>query len=878
MVAASAVPGTTAQVRPAQPKGATEYWKAMALMQNGGPADRKAARKALQEAADADFAPARMQLGFCFQNGSLGFSKNPKKAFLQFLKAAEQGNGLAMVCLGQSYMEGNGCKKDVDKAREQFLAAVGDKASFERPQPPDNFQAAPGRLPSNSSLASAVPAADPADQLRGVAYTALGDIATGQGKLTQAHEFYLKGATLGSGSNFSAVVKAAVNFAVGNGCDRDQARAESLFSQARRMGQRMRAAYAHSLVEQKLLDDFVQGELEDELKSEGDQELLKLYAYIAAGLGNPKGPSYDPQAAARWHRRGFEEGDPWAGVRLAFMYLDGSLGAVDEKAAFTLFNKLVGSDPLNIAAANLAICLERGIGTEPDHPRAAELFRKYQDQDYLCHLGATGRCPERPLDYAAALELHRKAAASGTDAQAQYLWGQRCEMGWGVDKNFAEALKWYQLAAKAKNPGALCAIGLAYEYHPAELNEHDYHKAAQSAFRYYLEASEAGNPYAMQNLASCYKNGDGVDIDREQADLWYSRCLALRPDHGAAHNNYATLLRSLYEDAKAAGRSTEASALRERFLMHFQKGASLGNSYAERNLANCYMEGLLPDPEHRNAYRYFDASANHGDIVARRQLGIMLEEGIGVPVTYQEAAYHYRIAALGKDLEALRRLCNLCLEGKGVSQDTQRASQWLGTLAAMTNELAPMIALGDLMLSNGDLEEARKVFDDLSQLPDNVWSRVARYRLASLYAQGLGVKVDKDKARDLRARAFKGQNPEEIYNTAMIMRKKRLLPGAFDLLEMSGEMGFKPARCTLAWALITGEFTVRDGDRGWGMLAGLVKEGDTEALTWTAYGTLQGIEGAPGLQEAIDCASKASQRGDKRAAQILTALQRRAGS
>jgi len=861
-----------------QPKGADEYWKAMGLMQNGAPTDWKAARQALQQAADADYVPARLQLALCLQNGSYGFSKNPRKAFQQYRKAADRGSGFAMVSLGVAFLEGNGCKKHPEKAREQLLAAVGEKASYQRPLPPAGFQLPPQQLASNSSLASAMPEADAGDQARGVAFASLGDLATQQGKLSQAQEWYLKGASLGTASNYSAIVKAAVNLALGSGCGRDQDRAVALFEQAHRMGRRMGAAYAHSLVEQKLLDDFVQGELEEELKTQGDQDLIKLYSHIANVLGNDKGPGYDPAGAALWYRRAFEEGDSWSGLRLAFWYLEGSLGTVDEKAAFVLFEKLGGEGALNISAANLAICLERGIGTPRDQARAAAIFEKYRDQEYLCHLGATGRCPERPVDYVEALELHRRAATEGKDAQAQYLWGQRCEMGWGVEKNLAEAVTWYQASATHGNPNALCAIGLVYEFHPELMKEKPLQGAAAEAFRYYQLAADAGNPYAMQNIASCYMDGKGVAANEEKAEEWFYRCLKVRPDHSTAHNNYANLLHRQYERAKAAGNAIEAAALRERFLVHYRTAAEAGNSYAQRNLATCYLDGVLPDPEHRNAYRYFDAAAVQGDVIARRQLGIMLEEGIGVPVTCQEAAYHYRIAALAGDLIALRRLCNLCLEGRGVSQDTRRASFWLGKLADQTKEVAPLIALGDLMLRNGDLDEAREIFLKLSTGQENVWTCVARYRLAFLHEKGLGVKRDAAKAAQLRTAAFKGQDPAALYNIALAMRKQRILPGAFDLLEMASDMGLREARSALAWSLITGEFTLRDGERGWALLRGLVREGDTEALTWTAYATLQGIEGAPGLDEAIECARKASSSGSTRAAEVLAALRRRAGS
>jgi len=880
MDAAQATPVPSVKMAPALEKGVAEYWKAITLMQNGNPSEHKAARKLLQAAADADYAPALLQLGGCYQNGSIGFSANPKKAFAQFRKAAGLGNGYAMVNLGLCYLEGKGCKKDLDLAREQFQTAVGAKASYERPTPPESFQGTSFRAPTNSSLASAVPAADPGDQARGLAYACLGDIATTQGKPAEAQAFYLKGCELGGASNFGAVVKAAVNYATGSGCDRDQGRAEALFAQARRMSRRLGAAFAHNLVEAKVLEDFVQGELEEELKTKGDQELVRLYVQVADVLADEKNPKKDFPAAASWLRLAFDAGDAWSGLRLAFTHLDGKWGPVDDKAAFAILEKLQQGRLLYIAVANYAICLERGLGTPADHARAAALFAKYRNDDYLCHLGADGRCPERPLDYSQALELHRKAAQEGRDSHAQFLWGRRLEQGWGITQNLTEAAKWYELAAKQGSASALCSLGLLHENHKELFHHARQEDANREAAALYLRSAEAGNPFAMNNLANCYMDGLGVSLDEDAAESWYSRCLAQLPDHYSSHNNFAVLLQRQYERALAKKDNTEAAALKERFLLHYRIGAEGGNPYAQRNYGDCFADGLLPDPDHRLAYTWYDKAANQDDVQAHLKLGIMLEDGVGVPVTYPEAAYHYRIAALGGNLEALRRLCNLCLEGKGVSQDTRRASYWLGQLATRTRELAPLIALSDLMLKNGDQEEARLVLEGLTQEGQivNLWSSVARYRLAQIHERGLGVKVDAKRAQALRVAAFAGRDAEEAYNLAMVMRKKRLLPGAFDLLEMSFDMGFKPARCTLAWALITGEFTFRDTERGWTLMQGLVRDGDLEALTWSAYGTLQGVEGAPGLQEAIDCASKASERGDKRATQILAMLRKRAGA
>jgi TPR repeat protein len=49
-------------------------------------------------------------------------------------------------------------------------------------------------------------------------------------------------------------------------------------------------------------------------------------------------------------------------------------------------------------------------------------------------------------DYATALGLLRPLAEQGL-AKAQYALGAMYDHGWGVPQNYAEALKWYRLAA-----------------------------------------------------------------------------------------------------------------------------------------------------------------------------------------------------------------------------------------------------------------------------------------------------------------------------------------------------------------------------------------------------------------------------------------------
>lgn len=72
---------------------------------------------------------------------------------------------------------------------------------------------------------------------------------------------------------------------------------------------------------------------------------------------------------------------------------------------------------------------------------------------------------------------HFRAAAEGGNADAQYYTGVMYADGQGVERNYAEAVKWYEKAAAQNQPDALVALarlrvlGLGVEADPAKAVE-----------------------------------------------------------------------------------------------------------------------------------------------------------------------------------------------------------------------------------------------------------------------------------------------------------------------------------------------------------------------------------------------------------------------
>ena len=114
------------------------------------------------------------------------------------------------------------------------------------------------------------------------------------------------------------------------------------------------------------------------------------------------------------------------------------------------------------------------------------------------------------------------ADAEQGDASAQYNLGVMYANGEGVPQDYAEALKWYHLAAEQGYAAAQFGLGTMYLYS----NDYgvlygvlqDYAEAA----RWYRLAAEQGYDSAQTQLAFMYDRGRGVMQDYILAHMWFN--------------------------------------------------------------------------------------------------------------------------------------------------------------------------------------------------------------------------------------------------------------------------------------------------------------------------------------------------------------------
>ena len=92
--------------------------------------------------------------------------------------------------------------------------------------------------------------------------------------------------------------------------------------------------------------------------------------------------------------------------------------------------------------------------------------------------------------------------------------------GDGVPENDAEAVRWFQLAARQGHAPAQNDLGLMYA-HGRGVPEND-----AEAVRWFRLAAERGFDRAQHNLGLMYANGDGVPPDDVCAYAWLNLAVA----------------------------------------------------------------------------------------------------------------------------------------------------------------------------------------------------------------------------------------------------------------------------------------------------------------------------------------------------------------
>lgn len=871
-------PSTTDTSPPPKPDpSANEFWRAIKLLESKQTADVVTGRKVLQELSDHEYIHAQVLLGNCHLSGSYGFPKDMRKALNLFRLAAERGNAYAMVSLGSSYATGTGVRKDDAKATEWLTLALAQHADYSRPTPPSDFFNHADR--PGDEVAGQL-ADDPPSSAQATAHFLLGQIDTRLNKPAEAQAHYISAATAGPDGRsgvYQAAIEAAVNFAFGKGIPRDPAKANEMLDQSRRLGARMGVSLIHNYVSLKIVDEFAVADLEEQVTAAGEGTQSTVQYQIAQGLADKKSKDYNVKEAARWYELAAENGQAWAMVSLGLLYAQGDLGRPDPVKAFHWFEKAGdGEKPKNIlGVANLGICLQQGLGTPKDEPRAAALFKKNLNNDFVCYLGTIGRAPAKVISADDDLQINEQWAKEKKDPQAEYILGLRYLIGFGVKASVTEAGRWLKKAARSKHAEALCLVGFLYQYRPADFGYANAAKAARAAAEAYKAAGEAGSVEGLANYASCLTNGFGVERNEATAIATYEKCLAINPSHSRSHANLAAIYNNKLLLALKNDISFGTVEWKAKMLEHYEAAVNAEGSFGAVGLGDLYYFGQLVPQDFGKAYAYFEKAAESPDqkAAAHYRLGYMHEFGQGVPVTYTEAAYHYRLAALEGDVPSLRRLINFYITGTGVSLDFDRAAYWLNYMVQLHQDDAlPMMA--DVLLKKHDFEHALRLLNALVESNNRLISGFACQRLSVCYQTGQGVEKNPKRAEKYFHKALEKGNGDALATLARNQLAAGQISEGLENLTWAARTS-PEAAYNLGQIYFFGTKTAKDRNKAIKFLQQSANQNNSDAQYFLAGLTWNKESDAPTLDQAISLAQRAENLGNPHAAGLREKLEKR---
>ena len=206
------------------------------------------------------------------------------------------------------------------------------------------------------------------------------------------------------------------------------------------------------------------------------------------------------------------------------------------------------------------------------------------------------------------------------DSRQQYYdMGMKCY----DQKNYDQAVYYFQQAADQGHVPAWCSLGVCY-YYGRGVN-----KDETQAIYWYRKAAEQGRAVAQCQLGKFYASGEGVEKDDVQAVYWYKK---------AAEQDYAEAQHQLGL-CYARGEGVQKDAVQA--VYWYKKAAEQGHKYAQCALGVCYADGIGVNKDSTQALYWFKQSAEQGFVNAQTSLGTLYKNKGDIEL----AKYWYKKAA-----------------------------------------------------------------------------------------------------------------------------------------------------------------------------------------------------------------------------------------
>ncbi|MBP5606658.1 MAG: sel1 repeat family protein, partial [Lachnospiraceae bacterium] len=211
----------------------------------------------------------------------------------------------------------------------------------------------------------------------------------------------------------------------------------------------------------------------------------------------------------------------------------------------------------------------------------------------------------------AALEDEEVASRKDETIRCLFTIGRMYEEGINIDKNLAEAFRYYMKCAEFGDPRSMAIVGQFYLYGDGVA------KNAKAAFEWSSKAAELGQEKGIRNVAIAYDFGTGVKKDASRAVFWYKKLLEIVANDRFAMYRIAYCLAD--PDSEYGSKQPTEEEMKEA-CMFAQKAVEEGEKKAEFILGYYHTLPFEDGPDYNKAAGHFSKAANHGDEKAKKWL------------------------------------------------------------------------------------------------------------------------------------------------------------------------------------------------------------------------------------------------------------------
>mgnify|MGYP002624631979 CR=1 FL=1 len=607
------------------------------------------ALKYYQDALNGD-AKAQNSLAWCYDQGN-GVKKDPNRAVFWYRKSADQGNMWAMDNLGWSYEHGEGVNKDYDQAVYWYRRSAEHGSANACNNLGRCYEYEYGVEKDYDQAVYWYRKAAEGDNAYGI--NNLGECYYSGNGVEQDYEqaflLYYKAAKKG-------IPRAQNNLANcyydGTGVAQDIAQAIYWYSKAAEQGSSLAMEKLPSA--NALTKDYDNMRYWYQKRYELDDEYMD-YRDTGTILYNVANDIYPNKNYLPILQDAVNQGSPGALSTLACLYAIGKDVERDDNKATELYRLyLLRSERYdkNISIADVYYFISsdysKMVKGQYDTPRdrwiekAAELG--HSEAQYVLADKFAGED-----DYENAILWWKKAAANN-NSDAMCKLGDCYNQGLGVAKDGKTAFQWYKKAADNGDSFSQNLVGESY------LKGDMLPRSEKNAAKYFTMSAENGNSEAKYNLAKCYFEGKGVKKDNKLAAEWFAEVcyvyLMPQPQKITEFNIVADELvyelpktvEELREDDIVIGGTDDISKSEEEFsawkeyknveqyndenaLLWLENAAENGNTYAAKNLAFLYGCGQGVERDYNKAlYWYKKGNAHKEDASIVDMLSALAKE------------------------------------------------------------------------------------------------------------------------------------------------------------------------------------------------------------------------------------------------------------